>query len=148
MKTSHKRFVIAIAIFAGSLVSCTKQATIVKSNSELLTQKPWKFVTQGLDENNNGTIEDSEADLLSCQEDDQFVFNVNRTGAYTMGTTACSQDDQNVNFTWSFSNNETELTVFSFPEKIKKLDETRLETYLEQDNSVGQPVKYIKVFEH
>ena len=86
--------------------------------------------------------------MLSCQEDDQFVFNVNRTGAYTMGTTACSQDDQNVNFTWSFSNNETELTVFSFPEKIKKLDETRLETYLEQDNSVGQPVKYIKVFEH
>ncbi len=147
MKTSNKLLLLAGVIFAGGFFSCTKK-TDVKSNTELLTQKSWKLVTQGLDENNNGTIEDSEADLVSCQEDDQFSFNVNYTGTYTIGTTACSPDDQNMNFTWSFSNNETELTIFVFPEKIKKLDETTLEIYLEQENSAGQTVKYIRKFEH
>ena len=147
MKTSNKLLLLASLIFVGSLFSCTKK-TSVKSNTELLTQKPWKFVTQGLDENNNGTIEDSEADLLSCQQDDQFSFNLNYTGAYAIGTMACSPDDQNMNFTWSFSNNETELTIFAFPEKIRELDETTLEVYFEQENSAGQTAKYIRKFGH
>jgi hypothetical protein len=147
MKTSNKLLLLASFIFVGGLFSCTKK-TEVKSNTELLTQKPWKFTTQGLDENNNGIIEDSEADLSSCQEDDQFSFNVNHSGSFAIGTTACSPDDQNITFTWSFSNNETELTIFAFPEKIRKLDETTLEVYLEQENSVGQTVKYIRKFEH
>lgn len=147
MKTSNKLLLVASLISIGGLFSCTKKAE-VKSNTELLTQKPWKFATQGLDENNNGIIEDSEADLLSCQQDDQFSFNVSHNGVYTIGATGCSPDDEDRNFTWSFSNNETELTIFAFPEKIRKLDETTLEIYLEQENSAGQPVKYIRKFAH
>ena len=147
MKTSNKLLLLASLISVGGLFSCTKK-TEVKSNTELLTQKPWKFATQGLDENNSGIIEDSEADLSSCQEDDQFTFNVSHSGSYDIGTTSCSPDDQDTNFTWSFSNNETELTIFAFPEKIRKLDETTLEIYLEQENSAGQPAKYIRKFVH
>ena len=148
MKTSNKLLLAVSLFFVGAAFSCSKNDTPVKSKTELLTQKPWKFVTHGLDENNNGTIDASEAALFSCQEDDRFSFSLNGVGAYTMGSTACSQDDENMSFVWSFSNNETELTIFAFPEKIKKLDETTLEIYLEQQNSSGQTVKYIKKFGH
>ena len=144
--TSNFSLIIALSLISG-LFSCTKQQA-VKSRTELLTQKSWKFVTQGLDENNNGIIEDSEAEVFPCNADDQFVFNVNGTGAYTIGTTQCSPDDQNMSFTWQFSNNETELSILAYPEKIKTLDEITLEVYLNQENSVGQMVKYIRKFQH
>ena len=144
MKTTNN--LIIGLLFVSGLFSCTKQT--VKSNTEFLTQRSWKFVTQGLDENNNGLIEDSEAEMLSCQEDDQFSFNVNGSGTYIFGTLQCSPDDQNMTLTWRFSNNETELAIFAYPEKIKKLDDNTLEIYLERENSVGQTVKYIRKFQH
>jgi hypothetical protein len=136
------------SVLISGLVSCTKEQTTVKSNTELLTQKSWKFVTQGLDENNNGIIETSESELFDCQQDDQFGFNVNGTGTYTIGSVQCSPDDENVTFNWRFSNNETELAILSYPEKIKKLDDSTLEIYLEMENSSGQMVKYIRKFQH
>jgi hypothetical protein len=147
MKTTNSLFLVIGLLLVSGLVSCTKEQ-MVKSNTELLTQKSWKFVTQGLDENNNGVIEESESEMLSCLEDDQFGFNVNGTGSYTIGTLQCSPDDENVTFSWRFSNNETELTILSYPEKIKKLDDNTLEIYLEQENSAGQTVKYIRKFQH
>jgi hypothetical protein len=147
MKTTNSLFLVIGLLLISGLISCTKEQT-VKSNTELLTQKSWKFVTQGLDENNNGVIETSESEMLSCQEDDQFGFNVNGAGTYTIGALKCSPDDENVTFTWVFSNNETQLTILSYPEKIKKLDDNTLETYLEQENSEGQTVKYIRKFQH
>ena len=147
MKTTNHLFLIIGLVTMTGLVSCTKE-TAVKSKTELLTQKPWKFVTQGLDENNNGLIEDSEAEVLSCQADDQFSFNVNGTGSYTFGALQCSPDDENITFSWQFSNNETELSILAYPEKIKRLDDSTLEIYLERENSVGQTVKYIRKFQH
>ena len=53
-----------------------------------------------------------------------------------------------INFNWSFSNNGTELAIFAAPEKINKLDENILEVYYMDQNSQGQPVKYIRRFNH
>jgi len=132
---------------AAGLTSCKKE-NAVKSKTELLVQKAWKFQNYGLDENNNGVIEQSESDMLSCQSDDVFTFYVNGTALYSSGDLKCSVDDANMNFNWQFMNGETELSTFAYPEKIDKLDENILETYYEGQNSQGVTVKYIRTFSH
>jgi hypothetical protein len=65
------------------------------------------------------------------------------------GSTACSVGEPaTVNFNWTFSNNETELAIFSAPEKISILNETTLEVYYMDQNLQGESVKYIRRFKH
>ncbi len=142
--------IVILLTFAFS--SCSKNSTDdpgPKSNTELLTQKAWKFEIYGLDENNNGTIEASENGMLPCEADDAFTFRTNGTGVFAGGAMQCSQDEPaTIDFNWSFANNGTELAVFAAPEKINKLDETTLEVYYMDENSLGQPVKFIRRFQH
>ncbi len=148
MKTTTKNLLTIAFLSIVCLTSCKKE-TIHKSNTELLTQKTWKFETHGLDENNNGIIEESETDMQPCEADDEFTFNANGTGLYTNGTLICnSGDPSTIDFNWLFANNETELAIFASPEKINKLDDNTLETYYEDLNSQGQTVKYIRRFKH
>src|SRR4030095_6661322 len=148
-KTTVIFFITSLLALSG-FVSCKKEGSQPsgKSNAELLTQKIWKYDVRGLDENNNGTIEASESDMLSCQSDDTFSFYAHGVGAYMPGSVQCAPDDVNVNFNWYFSNNETELAIFAYPEEIKKLDENVLEIYHDEQNAQGQMVKYITRFQH
>ncbi len=148
MKTTN---LIAIVIISAIAFSCSKtvDGPAPKSNTELLTQKAWKFEIYGLDENNNGTIEASENAMLSCESDDIFSFHTNGTGVFAGGATKCSPDEPaTIDFNWSFANNGTELAVFAAPEKINKLDENILEVYYMDQNSMGQAVKFIRRFQH
>lgn len=130
-------------------VSCSKQVNTSKSQTELLTQKSWKFEVYGLDENNNGIIEQSENGMLECETDDVYTFNANGTGVYAGGALQCSAGEPpTIDFGWTFSNNGTELAIFAAPEKINKLDENVLEVFYIDQNSQGQPVKYIRRFQH
>ena len=114
-----------------------------------LIEKSWVFESYGLDENNNGVIEASENILMPCELDDRFTFMANGEGFFEGGDSACTDGEPPIrNFIWSFSNDETELTVFAFPEKINRLDENFLEVYYMDQNSLGQPVKFIRRFRH
>jgi hypothetical protein len=114
-----------------------------------LTERAWKFEMYGLDENNNGIIDESENDLQSCEADDLFTFNPTGTGSLARGTLVCNAGEPAVvNFNWSFSNNETELAIFAAPEKISILNENTLEVYYMDQNLQGQAVKYIRRFKH
>lgn len=150
MKTTNLRFIVLSLLSTIMITSCSKEeGSTVVSNTTLLTQKSWKFETYGLDENNNGVIEQTESDMQSCEADDIFAFNANGMGSLAYGTIACSPDDPaTVNFNWSFTNNETELAIFAAPEKISILNENTLEVYYMDQNSLGQPVKYIRRFKH
>ncbi|HET9825044.1 MAG TPA: hypothetical protein VFP87_06895 [Chitinophagaceae bacterium] len=150
MKTTT---IALVAISASALVavtSCKKNSvnTVIKSRTELLTQTAWKYELHGLDENNNGVVDASENDMPYCQTDDIFTFNSNGNGVYLSGDLLCAPDDSTTNFTWSFANNETQLTIFAFPQNIGKLDDNTLEIYYEDQNSTGQTVKYITRFKH
>ena len=150
MKTTPLKL-ITLSLFATIFfVSCSKEAdNTMDRQTSLLIEKSWKFEMYGLDENNNGVIEESENNMLACETDDVFTFNANGTGAFHGGATPCSVGDPTViNFNWSFSNNGTELAIFAAPEKINKLDENILEVYYMDQNSQGQPVKYIRRFGH
>ena len=149
MKTTSMMLLALGLLSAAGLISCKKESTVaIKSNTELLTQKAWKFGIYGLDENNNGVIEETESNMLPCQSDDIFTFNANGTGLYSTGVVKCGIDDADINFDWQFMNGETELATFGYPEKINKLDENTLETYYEDLNSMGVTVKYIRSFKH
>ena len=117
----------------------------------LLVQKDWKFEGYGLDENNNGIIEPSENSMQACELDDVFTFHPDCTGVYSRGITQCSGSETEplvINFDWRFLNHGNELAVFAAPEQINRLDENILEVYYIDENSMGQPVKYIRRFRH
>lgn len=150
MRTTTMILLSASLLSLAGLISCKKDSsqTPGTSNTQLLTQKAWKFEIRGLDENNNGIIEASESDMLSCQSDDTFSFNGHGTGVYNPGSLQCAPDDVTITFNWYFSANETELAIFAYPEKISKLDDNTLEIYHDDQNTQGQPVKYITRFMH
>lgn len=149
MKTIFLKL-IAISLFSIVIcASCKKESDVRKDNTTLLTQKSWKFEIYGLDENNNGIIEEAENYMLDCEADDVYTFYANGEGAFKGGTIPCSMDETPViNFTWRFENNGTELAIFAAPEKINQLDENILEVYYMDVNSQGQPVKFIRRFMH
>ena len=141
---------ITISFFSTIIcVSCKKETDVLKDNTALLIEKSWKFEIYGLDENNNGVIEETENNMLSCEADDVYTFYINGGGVFKGGTIPCSMDETPViNFNWRFENNSTELAIFAAPEKINLLDENILEVYYMDVNSQGQPVKYIRRFMH
>lgn len=149
-----KKSTVALFVFGifsvVAVSSCKKSATatISKSRTQMLTQMAWKYDLHGLDENNNGVIDPSENDMPSCQSDDVYTFYSGGTGLYNRGDIACAPDDANTSFTWSLDNNETQLTIFSFSQAISKLDDNTLEVYYEDQNSMGQTVKYITRYKH
>jgi len=149
MKTITLKLTI-ISFFSFILfISCNKENDALDPNTVLLIQNSWKFEKYGLDENNNGTIEDAENGMLACEADDIFTFNANGSGIFARGTVPCSMGEPaTINFNWSLSNNGTELAIFAAPEKINKLDENILEVYYMDMNSQDQPVKYIRRFKH
>lgn len=149
MKTIVRKLV-AISIFAVSIfTSCSKKENTVDIQTELLVKAPWKFEIHGLDENNNGSLEESENSMLACEVDDIYTFYANCTGVFTAGNFACSVGEPaSINFEWRLLNNGTALGVFAAAETINRLDENILEVYYMDENSMGQPVKYIRRFHH
>ena len=149
MKTITLKLTI-ISFFSFILfISCSKKDNTIDRNTVLLIQDTWKFEIYGLDENNNGIIEETENAMLACEADDIFTFNANGTGVFAGGAVPCSMGEPaTISFNWSLSNNGTELAIFAAPEKINKLDENILEVYYMDQNSLGQPVKYIRRFKH
>ena len=129
--------------------SCNKEKDALNRNTALLIEKSWKFEIYGLDENNNGVIEEAENNMLDCETDDVYTFYANGGGAFKGGSIPCSMGETPViNFNWRLENNCTELAIFAAPEKINQLDENILEVYYMDVNSLGQPVKYIRRFKH
>jgi len=149
MKTIPLKLFAIFFSFVTIIVACSKENGNTKSRTELLVQKNWKYEIAGLDENNNGIIEESENGLLPCQLDDVFTFHSNGTGVLTTGSLPCTPGEpSSTNFNWSFMNNETELAIFGAPEKISMLDENVLEVFYMDQNSQNEPVKYIRRFKH
>lgn len=149
MKTITSKLSLLSILTVIIISSCSKGDNPVSQNTILLVEKAWKFEFYGLDENNNGVIDADENAMQACEADDIFTFNVIGTGSLNRGATTCSPDESTIsNFSWSFYNNETELAIFAFPEKISVLNENVLEVYYMDQNLQGQSVKYVRRFRH
>ena len=147
MKTNNRKLLLVNLLSFVLFTSCLKED--MSRYTTYLVQRSWKFDVYGLDENNNGIIEQSENNMLPCEADDRFTFMVSGSGFFERNKLSCSLLEPDViNFNWSFSNNETELAIFAAPEKINRLDNNTLEVYYMDVNSLGEPVKYIRKFIH
>ena len=148
MKTIISRL-IASVLLAIAFISCNKENKILERNTMLLIEGRWIFEKYGLDENNNGIVEEAENYMLPCEADDTYAFYANGSGFYQGGPEPCSLGETTIiNFNWRFENNCTELAIFAAPEKISRLDENILEVYYMDVNSQGELVKYIRRFKH
>jgi len=126
-----------------------KDKDVLNCNTALLIEKSWKFAIYGLDEYNNGVIEETENNILDCESDDVYTFYANGGGVLKGGTNPCGMGETPViNFNWRLENNCTELAILAAPKKINQLDENILEVYYMDVNSQGLPVKYIRKFIH
>lgn len=147
MKVEKLKLVFISLLLFVLPASCLKKD--MSRYTVLLIEKSWRFDVYGLDENNDGVIEASENSMLPCEADDRFTFMVSGSGFFERNDSSCTiGEPEIINFTWSFSNNETELAIFAAPEKINRLDEDILEVYYIDQNLQGQPVKYIRRFKH
>jgi hypothetical protein len=147
MKTKNRKLVLISLLSFILFTSCLKKD--MSRYTILLVDKSWRFDVYGLDENNNGVIEASENSMLPCETDDRFTFMVSGAGFFERNDSSCTiGEPEIINFTWSFSNNETELAIFASPEKISRLDEDVLEVFYIDQNLQGEPVKYIRRFKH
>ena len=78
MKTITPKLII-LSFFSAIFItpfftSCSKEAAhTIDRQTALLIEKSWKFEIYGLDENNNGVIEESENNMLACEIDDIFI---------------------------------------------------------------------------
>jgi hypothetical protein len=148
MKTIIPTLMLSL-LFSIAFMSCSKENKILDRNTWLLIENRWVFEKYGLDENNNGVVEETENNMLPCEADDTYAFFANGGGFYEGGPVPCSLGETTIiNFNWRFENNCTELAIFAAPEKISQLDENILEVYYMDVNSQGQLVKYIRRFRH
>ena len=147
MKTTWLKLTV-VSIFSVIILSaCIKEN--IDRKTTLLVERSWRFERYGLDENNNGVIEDAENYMMPCEQDDVFTFMINGAGFFEGYELPCTEGEPAViNFTWSFSNNQTELAIFAAPEKINKLDDNTLEVYYMDQNLQGEAVKFIRRFQH
>jgi len=104
-----KHILLSTAIFSFLLLSvpaCKKEkAPAPKTKTELISSSPWVFQSasaSGTDISNNAA--------LACVKDNSLTFAAAGTGSVAEGTIVCSPTTAG-NFTWSFQNTETTLSL-------------------------------------
>jgi hypothetical protein len=103
----NKLILFTAVLFTSSfLISCDKNDSPPKSNTDYIIQGSWKFDKA----TSNGT--DVSGFLPACHKDNIMTFLANGSGTFDEGPTKCnSGDPQTTNFTWNFTNNGGTLNV-------------------------------------
>ena len=108
MKKTISLFAVALILF---IPACKKDKA--QSKTELLTSRSWKIIAAVSDDDGNGSYEtDDFAFFPPCFKDNFLSFNTNGQVVQDEGLTKCDvADPQTETSTWSFSNNETNITI-------------------------------------
>lgn len=111
MKTSLLKSALPIAAIV-SIIACSDKKETPKTNTEHLTQASWKFESEGLDLDKNGTIDLPSGEVDDCTKDDILSFAVGGTGTRDEGPSKCETGDpQTSSFNWQFKNSEKEIAI-------------------------------------
>lgn len=125
MKTfnqTHRFLIFSLLSLALLIPSCSKDEEDERSpKTELLTASAWKmtaytvepgFPTFDNEGNITGTTNDIFALFDSCEKDDTYQFNTDKSLIIDEGLTKCnSSDPQKTNGNWSFNTDESSLTI-------------------------------------
>src|SRR5262245_6166366 len=91
IQLKQKRMYLKFILLGVFAASCEKEDVKVdnKTSAQLLTQKAWKLVSHGYDDNNNKVIEPVEENIQDCQKDNVYTFNLNGSGLVEEKTLNC-----------------------------------------------------------
>lgn len=106
-----KHLLLIFGVFLLLLTSCQKENDDPNNTKkDLLTSAAWKLVSFKV---TVGTVTEEVFDTFEpCSTDDLITFRADNTVLLDEGLTKCEPDDpQNTTGTWSFSENETKLTI-------------------------------------
>ena len=142
---------IIITTFLAISIGCKKDKEEVvispKSVVELLTQKPWKLVSHGVDHNDNNTIDTDEDLIKDCEKDNLYIYETNGNALFLDNILICGDGITEFPFTWKLIDNNTALDFTYSISKIHSLNENELSVYHEASLN-GQIKKFFAVFRH
>ncbi len=138
-----KIFSIALFSFVFVFYACndsttTTPAPAVKTKTDLLCFSNWTksaaTISPGINLGGGSLVTNLFTLLDSCDLDDYYKFNADKTGKDDMGVNKCDPTDpQSYPFTWEFLANETKLSFDGDTLDIATLNETTLITKLTID---------------
>jgi hypothetical protein len=138
----------SLLLAAAFITACSKDSAPKKTNTELITQTAWKFESEGIDLDKNGTIEAPSGEVEDCNKDDVFTFITGGTGSRDEGSTKCDGADPQTNpFTWQFKDSEKELEFDGHLFKLHTLNDNSLKGYKDID-TLGISVRIWATFKH
>jgi hypothetical protein len=120
----------------------------IKTSTELLTQKAWKLVSHGYDDNNNKTIDAGEENIGACEKDNTYNFYPGGTGLFEDNALSCGDGVSEHLFRWRFADEEKTLDFVFGAINILKLDENELVLYSDETNANGQIIRHINIYRH
>lgn len=137
-----------LLLAAATITACSKDSAPTKTNTELLTQATWKFESEGIDLDKNGTIDAPSGEVEDCNKDDIFNFITGGSGTRDEGATRCDgADPQTKPFTWQFQDSEKEIQFDGNLFKLHTLNDNSLKGYKDID-TLGLSVRIWATFKH
>jgi hypothetical protein len=138
------------------ILSCKKDSSSSTGKTEQITSADWKYDNGGIGDANGNILIDfnTTGSIPSCSLDNTIHFNSNGSGTVSENANVCSGAPATTSFTWSFSNNETVLSVsggaiagIGGGFKIKTLSSTQL-SLLKDTTYMGSLVTAIVNLKH
>lgn len=150
-----KPLLFSITVLLIICTGCNKDNDNNINKAEVLTQSPWKFSDAGIDNDRNGSIDNSIASSIdACLKDNIIVFNTNLTGTVDESTNVCAGASQTTPFNWNFTNNENSLNIsgnaiagLSGTFKINTLSSSKL-SLAKDTTAMGFTVSFVVDFIH
>ena len=108
-----RRIILYSFLSLSLLIGCSKKdspAPVVKTKTQLLTEKDWILVLHQEKPSSASTYTDLTSQYRACDRDNRFVFYVSGVFEENEGSVRCTGNSQIVETgTWSFQQNETKI---------------------------------------
>lgn len=129
-----RRIVLYGLLSLSLLIGCSKKdnpAPVVKTKTQLLTEKDWVMVSHQEKLSSASTYSDLTSQYRTCDRDNRFVFLVSGVFEENEGAVRCSGNPQVIETgTWSFQQNETKIRLVTPSTNLTATVETLTATTL------------------
>ncbi len=134
---------------------CQKDDDNAATKSDLLTAKPWKLSTAGVDANSDGTIDTPlPPDTFEpCETDNLYTFKKDGSGTADEGPLKCDEaDPQTADFGWTLSSDQKNITftgsgITGVEGTVKLVTLTETKMALSQSIDLGLPIPVTVIVE-
>jgi len=107
------KYTFLILAVCFSTLACKKDSNSSADKTQQLTSADWKYDNGGIgDANGNIIVDFSTLGIIpACSLDNTIHFDANGSGTVSENANVCSGAQATTSFNWSFSNNETVLSL-------------------------------------